>query len=266
MHYFLKTFVLIFLSTFIFSPAFASDTDCVALDDELGAIVKDFEERMPEIENKETLSEADQKKFRRYEEIVNYVGGCGKEFPDFYDHAQRICMMYSMNKPDEFEKYGLPLCEEAMFSKDKFHSGLSFENVIRFYLKAGNPHRNFQKAIYYIDKFSEDHEDGGGVQLYKTFILRRGGFGVEKDEKAAFKIVKELAEKSGGTCQLSLYYRYGIGTEKDLKKADELLAKYHEAKPDAQCDFMDMGFFFGEKDISKELVQEIADDTQKSID
>src|SRR5581483_1624803 len=50
------------------------------------------------------------------------------------------------------------------------------------------------------------------------------GEGINKDEKKAFELIKQLAEKEDPNAQhkLGYYYEKGIGTEIDIKKAVEL--------------------------------------------
>jgi hypothetical protein len=93
-----------------------------------------------------------------------------------------------------------------------------------YYGRVGEP--DYKKAYHY---FIKGALDGHLISLYKVGDMYKNGYYVEKDEKEAFYIYKhclnylsdEQNEKFGADIYIRIAdcYYYGIGTEKDLRKA-----------------------------------------------
>lgn len=106
----------------------------------------------------------------------------------------------------------------------------AIESLAEMYLNGEGVNVDFKEAARLADKaillFNEKYPDGGGSQANVVLgHCYRYGLGVEKDEKKAFMYYSNSYSPEGVFNQADCY-AYGIGTQKDYKKAME---KYEEA-------------------------------------
>lgn len=284
---------VIFISFCVQAQDVDKNFDCAALDLEMSALEQAFknqdleqlgleQDELDRIQATGILPDHLQKKIDRYKQNMQFTIDCGAVFPDFYRRLRDMCYPETFRVgADNFEQDVLPHCEAAVFDYDETYnneysykklSDLTYrkiavlEAIVRHYLNARNPHRNFKKALYYIDKYDQQvaglmgyrqFEGSGGYRRYfiKAEILRRGGYGIEKDEKKAFEMLKRYADQGGSQaeCELISYYRNGIGTEINDNEADKLLAQWNDkfpehkpAKKNYECKSLDYNYIFGE--------------------
>lgn len=130
-----------------------------------------------------------------------------------------------------------------------------FVGHVIFYLRGEHAPKNYKKAIDHIENFAKSHRED--IVYLATPIYRRGGYGVKKDDRKAFEILSGLAAKYQDThypCELSLYYRDGIGTPENANEAEKWLAIYKTYNRKQECDFGNFGYFFEKTPLEEALM------------
>lgn len=263
--------VLILFSS---TPVFAEPTDdakkaeCIAFYDEKKA-ESNFEyqinnqEKIKELDKAGKRQEAYELAFKPYKpifEIADRGLECGEYDERFFEERATICLGY-MRASDEWRKLfdnidmPFPYCEESLA---RGNGSVMFEYLI-FYSRGDNAPKDYKKAVSIVDDFARQHPEHDDARFFTINHYRKGGFGLEKDDTKAFNILKETANKnltSQIPCELSLYYRDGIGITQNEEEADKWLSIYEENNPDKECEFSDMNFLFEASPLEKALLEE----------
>ncbi len=195
--------------------------------------------------------------------FADYAPICGQYDDRFYDEQQRACVVYlessSIRKFFEFrgkEQQGLEYCEAALERGDES----TLVHMFQAYLRGQTIERNYKKALDAVEDFVAAYPEQEEWLYFTAPIYRRGGYGVDKNQKKAFEIVRKFAEKNKNNaiaCELSIYYRDGIGTEANAVEADKWLNIYQENYPNKACKPHDWSFWFGEDAFADRLFEEM---------
>lgn len=117
--------------------------------------------------------------------------------------------------------------------EDKKKIGLASEGLGRCYYNGTGVDRNCENAFNYFSIASKNGNNYATCELGEMYF---DGIHVEKDYSKAFELFNMAATKSYGyemtsnsMKQLSYCYRFGVGTTKDLEKADYWQKKAQEA-------------------------------------
>lgn len=248
-------------------PENPTQEDCIEFYDEQMAISKHAEEnydeaRILKLEEEGRLEEAHELGFKPYIplfEIAFNSPQCAELDKRYYDTQKTFCAGY-LTAGDNFRalmdnmKRPFPYCQEALDRGDE----KIFIHFVAYYLKGIGGEKDYAAAIKFIDEFVENHPDKKDVVFLKAPIYQRGGYGIEKDVKKAFDIWKKIneqyPEQSGSACQLSLFYRDAIGTERNEQKAEEYLEIFKQNNPKGHCNHSSFDFLFEDSGLEKELL------------
>ena len=187
--------------------------------------------------------------------IARFSKDCGAVNRQFFVSENRLCRssivrselktFLTKNKVKEYFQRDNDYCDSALERGD----AKLFFNLFEDFATGYFIQRDYKKAIEYLEILVSKNPDEEDTFFFATPLYRYGGYGLEKDEKKAFEILSSIADKEQSNkipCELSLYYRNGIGTEVDIEKADEWLSVYKKHNPDKECEFADFGFMTGE--------------------
>ncbi|MEZ5813520.1 MAG: hypothetical protein R3E13_02160 [Alphaproteobacteria bacterium] len=222
----------------------------------------DFESQISDLEEEKTDKLSEELGYALLATFVlgNYVDDCADIDPRYYDHEDLLCRA-TLTNPRIAKFYELikdnkdvytrehSYCDKA-FKKDNFRL---FFHIFYDFAAGVHGNRSYSKALLYLDKAIEkDPVKGQELLFFAVPLHRYGGYGLKKDETKAFSILQELSNAKDNenlmvvsSCELSLYYRNGIGTEIDIDKADELLALYKKYEPSKECQFAKFDFLLG---------------------
>lgn len=256
---------IIFIFSFLFAAfptmVFASETYNDAMRAECTAFYKENRDAVKKIlkEAEEKAKQADTQKSKNEDALVvkellkhslrlaNRGAECGPLDDDFYAEQRAMCSGYIYGAPElrnYFDLFGFsyPFCYDLIARGDT-NTIFSFMSL---YIKGEITPRDYKKAVYYTELYIKYNPDKDDTEFFITPIFRYGGYGVQKDEKKAFEITKRIAEKYKSPtlfCELSLYYRHGIGTPKNEDEANKWLNVFKDkskGKNDPkECKFAD---------------------------
>ena len=258
--FFLSLIVFLLLP---FSNAFASDdldqkeAECMSFYEEKKKQSQDAwknydEEAIQKLEQEGKIEEAYLLGFKPFIpifEISDRAEECGVHDERFYDEQLTFCAFIYVDQWSAearkymFENFAKPYCEVAFQRGDR----RALIHYLKYHLNGLGGIKDYKKAVEEINRFVELHPESIDLMMLAVPIYRRGGYGLEQSDEKAFELIKMLVTEkpdSKFTCELSLYYRNGIGTEADEEKSDKWLAVYQEKWPNEECDFINFESLF----------------------
>lgn len=256
---------LIFFSIFISLHAHASEDvnvkqeQCIQYYDDLEKQIEPIVEDISKHSGQEEWQDDAQKSYymealKLTMDLADKVQDCGQHDDRYYFEEEKLCHGYiyskSMKKFFDLLGKGSFYCDSALNRGSEqiflqFIMGhMSGPNYFQSTLE-----KDYAKAISYIDDLTKKHDKHHDLLAFKAQMLLRGGYGVEQDAQAAFRIIKHMVENGANDnlkCELSLYYKDGVGTKVNQSQSEHWLQLYKDARPDQACEYMDFSNIFND--------------------